>query len=95
MDLACSLDRWIKDGRKVFLHCVGANSRTPTVASAFLAMRDGVPGDEARRSVTRQLRSVWHNTYFEQLLQRMFPAGHSRGEDWLQQWESARLTCSS
>ena len=92
VDLAFSLDRWISEGKKVFLHCVGANSRTPTVASAFLAMRDGIAGDEVRRSVTRQLQSSWHNTYFEQLLEKIFPPGHSKRQDCLSEWEFARLT---
>jgi ADP-ribosylglycohydrolase len=46
-DLADFLVKTRKDGDRVFLHCVQAESRTPTVAAAFLAERDGISGEAA------------------------------------------------
>ena len=39
--------RLVEDGRHVFVHCVQAQNRTPTLASMWLARGDGVSADEA------------------------------------------------
>jgi len=51
-------------GRTVYLHCVRAESRTPTVAAAYLANRLGIPGTEALDRVRRVLPSANPNTGF-------------------------------
>jgi ADP-ribosyl-[dinitrogen reductase] hydrolase len=94
LDLAFTLDRWTKKSRKVFLHCVGANSRTPTAAAAFIAFRDGVSGRSALASMTSQLGSQWHNSYFVDLLHGMFPDCHPQTPLWHSTWNRARLSCS-
>lgn len=46
-DLAETIAAWRDDGRTVLIHCVRAESRTPTVAAAYLAHRLGITGTEA------------------------------------------------
>jgi protein-tyrosine phosphatase len=53
-DLVAELGRWTEDGRKVFVHCVQAENRTPTVALAWLR-HAGVPTDAALAQVTTAL----------------------------------------
>ena len=46
-DLAGQMCRWRAEGRRVFVHCVRAESRTPAVAAAYLARRLGISGQDA------------------------------------------------
>ena len=46
-DTAAALATLRADGKRVFLHCVGGASRTPTVAAVHLAERDGISRAEA------------------------------------------------
>lgn len=73
MDLARSIGRWVDDGKKVFVHCAGANSRTPTVAAAFLAERHGLSGIDALAEVRRDVPGQWHNVRFRDALERLWP----------------------
>lgn len=95
VDLACSIDALINAGKTVFLHCVGANSRTPTVAGAFIAQRDGVAGREALASAVSQLHSHFHNRYFTERLEVLWPSDQveraSRRTAHREAWEAARL----
>ena len=43
-----------REGRRVFLHCVGGRSRTPTVAATYLADRD----DSSRADAVERLRAT-------------------------------------
>lgn len=49
-DAASVIDELRGEGRRVLLHCVAAQQRTPTVAVAY-AVRRGVPPTEAARAV--------------------------------------------
>ncbi|HMK98385.1 MAG TPA: hypothetical protein VK425_12610, partial [Acidimicrobiales bacterium] len=68
VDLARSIMSWRDDGKKVVLHCVQAERRTPAVAAAYLGERLGVSGDEAWGRVARQLPTARRNPVFDAVL---------------------------
>ncbi len=71
-DLATEVGRIRDEGKTVFIHCVRAESRTPTVAAAYLIDRFGVPADEAVEEVTRTLgSSASPNRGFREALGRL------------------------
>lgn len=49
------------EGRRVFVHCVAGASRTPAVAAAYLARRDGTAGREALDRVAAAI--PFHNPH--------------------------------
>jgi ADP-ribosylglycohydrolase/predicted protein tyrosine phosphatase len=61
------------EGKRVFLHCVGGTSRTPTVAALYLARRKGISGEEALERVKRTIRHSRHNDDFLEVLDRGLP----------------------
>jgi ADP-ribosyl-[dinitrogen reductase] hydrolase len=62
------------EGKRVFLHCVAGRSRTPTVAAAYLARREGLSGAEAFERVARVLpHPDPHNQAFQAALGRILP----------------------
>jgi ADP-ribosyl-[dinitrogen reductase] hydrolase len=52
------------EGRSVFLHCVAAQSRTPTVAALYGARRRGISGQAALQEVTSVLQDAYPNSDF-------------------------------
>ena len=74
-DLAREVARLRSEGKRVVLHCVQAHSRTPTVAAAFLAERDGVSGHEAWRQVVDAIGEVYRNPVLHAALGRLWPEG--------------------
>jgi len=46
-DIADQVQRFVDEGRRVFVHCVHAQHRTPTVAAAWLHRHCGLTADEA------------------------------------------------
>jgi hypothetical protein len=72
-DLAGQMCRWRDEGRRVFVHCVRAESRTPTVAAAYLARRLGINARDALERVTQQLPACRPNSGFVAALSRLFP----------------------
>jgi ADP-ribosylglycohydrolase len=72
-DLASQMCRWRAEGRRVFVHCVRVESRTPTVAAAYLARHLGISGDDALARVTQQLPGCRPNPGFVAALSRLFP----------------------
>jgi protein-tyrosine phosphatase len=73
-DLADSLCRWRDQDRRVLVHCVRAESRTPTVAAAYLARRFGIGGSEALKRVVAQFPTCNPNPGFAAVLSRLFAA---------------------
>lgn len=61
------------EGCTVLLHCVAAQSRTPTVAALYGARKQDVSGNTALRDVTSVLPNVYPNTDFRRALQRLAP----------------------
>jgi ADP-ribosylglycohydrolase len=73
-DLADQMCRWRAEGRRVFVHCVRVESRTPTVAAAYLARQLGISGEDALGRVTQQLPGCRPNPGFVAALSRVFPS---------------------
>lgn len=67
------------EGRTVLLHCVGAQSRTPTVATLYSARHLGVPLETALGQVTAALPDADPNPAFRAALRRLAPRGESQG----------------
>jgi protein-tyrosine phosphatase len=61
------------DGRTVLLHCVAAQSRTPTVAALYGARRKSITIDEALNDIVEVLPQAWPNDEFRQALLRLHP----------------------
>jgi protein-tyrosine phosphatase len=72
-DAARAIDAWRNDGRTVAVHCVRAESRTPTVAAAYLAHRLGIPGRDALERVRRVLPDAHPNAAFVRVLDKLWP----------------------
>lgn len=62
-----------REGRRVMLHCVAAQSRTPTVAALYGARVRGISGADALRDVSRVLPSAYPNAEFRAALDRLAP----------------------
>ncbi|WP_167043489.1 ADP-ribosylglycohydrolase family protein [Salinibacterium sp. ZJ454] len=56
------------EGRTVLLHCVQAQSRTPTVAALYAARHRGVPMEQALAEVSAALPAAWPNPAFREYL---------------------------
>jgi ADP-ribosyl-[dinitrogen reductase] hydrolase len=61
------------EGRTVLVHCVGAYSRTPTVAALYGARLRNISTDEALRDVTARLPRAHPNPAFREALRRIVP----------------------
>ena len=61
------------EGRTVLVHCVAAQSRTPTVAALYGAQKQGISGEAALREVTSVLPDAYPNSDFRRALQRLAP----------------------
>jgi protein-tyrosine phosphatase len=72
-DTAAAMVRWREAGRTVFLHCVAGESRTPSVAAAYLAERFALSGLEALDRVRKVLPLVGPNPAFLAALDRLWP----------------------
>ena len=55
----------------MLLHCVAAQSRTPTVAALYGARLRNVSADEALRDITAVLPRAYPNSAFRAALQRL------------------------
>ena len=66
------------EGRTVLLHCVAAQSRTPTVAALYAARHLGIPPETALAQVTAVLPDAHPNPAFRAALHRLAPAGGAR-----------------
>lgn len=69
-DAARTVLRLRDQGRRVFLHCVAGQSRTPTVA-ARVAMLEGVPVEQALRDVTQVLPGAHPQDWLVESLRRL------------------------
>ncbi len=77
------LAEWITDrrddGKTIFVHCVRAENRTPTVAAAYLAETLGMSGKEALQKVRPLLPHARPSPAFSKALDRIWPT--EEGED--------------
>jgi ADP-ribosyl-[dinitrogen reductase] hydrolase len=60
-----------REGRTVYLHCVAAHSRTPTVAALYGARLRNVSAQQALRDVSAVLPDAYPNSGFRKALQRI------------------------
>jgi protein-tyrosine phosphatase len=72
-DAARTVLRLRDEGRQVYLHCVAAHSRTPTVA-ARVAVLNGTPLAEALPAVTAALPSARPQRFLVEALERLSAA---------------------
>jgi ADP-ribosylglycohydrolase/protein-tyrosine phosphatase len=61
------------EGRTVLLHCVAAQSRTPTVAALYGARKQGLGGTTALEEVSAMLPDAWLNDSFRRAIERLAP----------------------
>jgi ADP-ribosylglycohydrolase len=61
------------EGRRVLLHCVACQSRTPTVAALYGARTQGISGMLALQGITSVLPGAWPNSDFQKALERLAP----------------------
>lgn len=62
-DAADTVAELVAEGRTVFLHCVAAHNRTPSVAALYLALHCGIDVDEAIRIADRQCGNYGDNMF--------------------------------
>lgn len=73
-DLAAQMVAWRDAGKTLFVHCVAAESRTPTVAAGYLAERLGISGTAAIQRIREVLPAAHPNRGFVAALDRLWPA---------------------
>ncbi|WP_310773624.1 ADP-ribosylglycohydrolase family protein [Mycobacterium sp. Z3061] len=61
------------EGRKVLLHCVACQSRTPTVAALYGARKQRISGALALQQVAAVLPGAWPNSDFLAAIRRLAP----------------------
>jgi ADP-ribosyl-[dinitrogen reductase] hydrolase len=71
LDTARVVEQLRGEGRTVLLHCVGAYSRTPTVAAFYGARLRGISTDEALRDIRAALPDAYPNSAFRAALRRI------------------------
>ncbi|MEO7571964.1 MAG: ADP-ribosylglycohydrolase family protein, partial [Acidimicrobiales bacterium] len=72
-DVAETIAAWRDDGRTVLVHCVAAESRTPTVGAAYLAHRLRISGSAAFDRVLQQLPRSRPRPEFRKTIQALWP----------------------
>mgnify|MGYP003778155835 CR=1 FL=1 len=73
LDTVRAIEDLRAEGRNVFLHCVEAKSRTPTIAALYGARLRDISIDEALADVCTVLRQANPNPDFRAALQRLHP----------------------
>lgn len=68
-EAAIAVERYRAEGKTVLLHCVRAESRTPTVAALYGARAAGISPLEALEDVRRVLPGAWPNALFLRVLE--------------------------
>ena len=79
LDTVRAIEQLRAEGRTVFLHCVQAYSRTPTIAALYGARRAGIDIDDALREVVAVLPEAHPRGEFRVALRRLQPAARTAG----------------
>jgi ADP-ribosylglycohydrolase len=79
LDTVRAIEQLRAEGKTVFVHCVQAHSRTPTIGALYGARKQGVDINNALRDVVAVLPGANPNTAFRAALKRLDPA---IGEGW-------------
>jgi len=61
------------EGKTVFVHCVAAQSRTPTIAAAYAIRHQGIDPETALDQVCAVLPDPWPNPHFRAAVPRIQP----------------------
>ena len=80
-DAVRAVERFRNEGCTVLLHCVGAYSRTPTVAALYGARRSGISTEQALRDIRSALPRAHPNPAFRAALKRLDPAPRQEDVD--------------
>ncbi len=75
LDTVRAVEQLRDEGRTVFLHCVQAYSRTPTISALYGARRRDVDIDTALDDVAAVLNGAHPNSDFHEALRRLRPKG--------------------
>ncbi|WP_428342357.1 ADP-ribosylglycohydrolase family protein [Mycobacterium sp.] len=75
LDTVRAVEQLRADGRTVFLHCVQAYSRTPTISALYGARKRDVDIETALRDVVEVLPGARANPDFRAALRRLHPKG--------------------
>jgi protein-tyrosine phosphatase len=67
------IEQLCNEGRTVLVHCVAAQSRTPTVAALYGARKQGISGKAALQEVTSVLPDTYPNSDFRRALETLAP----------------------
>lgn len=70
-DTADAIAAFRAEGKTVLLHCVAAQSRTPSVAALYAALHRGVPVDQALRDVVAALPAAHPKPFLREALSRV------------------------
>jgi protein-tyrosine phosphatase len=73
LDTVRAIEQLRAEGRTVFLHCVQAYSRTPTIATLYGARKQRIDIDDALRDVLAVLPEANPNAEFRAALRRLHP----------------------
>jgi ADP-ribosyl-[dinitrogen reductase] hydrolase len=80
LDTVRVIEQLRREGRTVLVHCVGAYSRTPTMAALYGARLRSVSIDEALRDVVDVLPGAHPNSAFQKALRRLAAAPKAGGQ---------------
>nr|WP_083667387.1 ADP-ribosylglycohydrolase family protein [Mycobacterium sp. SP-6446] len=61
------------EGRTVLLHCAACQSRTPTLAALYGALKEGISGAQAMQDITKVLPDASPNSDFREAIGRLAP----------------------
>jgi len=70
-DLGGQISAWREEGKRVYVHCVAAESRTPAVAAAYVGFNSGAGADRAMREVRQILPHAHPNADFVRALEEI------------------------
>ena len=70
-DTADAIAAFRAEGKTVLLHCVAAQSRTPSVAALYAALHRGVPVGQALRDVVAALPAAHPKPFLREALSRV------------------------
>jgi protein-tyrosine phosphatase len=73
LDTVRALEQLRAEGKTVFIHCVQAQSRTPTIAALYGARKQRITIDHALRYVLAVLPNANPNNEFRTALRRLHP----------------------
>ncbi|MGB8388637.1 hypothetical protein [Mycobacterium sp.] len=81
LDTVRTVEKLRQEGRTVLIHCVQAQSRTPTIATLYGARLRDIDIAEALADVCGVLRNACPIPEFREALRRLHPVAHENQDD--------------